>query len=115
MACRLLEDIEPVEIEYEKGKVTKSFLRKVLELVDKYETKEEYILSIAYMVARNKKYEEDDIVTFYRRLKNLIKELDDDWKNKLKEIMQNVVKLYYVKLDTATRDLLEEGVICMKE
>jgi alanyl-tRNA synthetase len=106
-ACELLKDIDTTDKE-EKGRVTKSFLRKVLELVSKYDSKEEFLLSLAYMVARNKKYDEDDLVKFYRRLKEQIKELSDDWKKELGEIMQNAVKLYYVKAE----NLFEEDLLC---
>ena len=107
IACKLLKDIETTDGE-EKGRVTKSFLRKVLELVDRYDNKEEFLLSVAYIVARNKKYDEDDLVKFYRRLKEQIKMLGDDWKKELREIMQKVVKLYYVK----AKNLFEEDLLC---
>jgi len=108
IACKLLEDIGVTDREEEKGRVTKTFLRKVLELVGRYDSKEEFLLSLAYMVARNKKYDEDDLVKFYHRLKDQIKELGDDWKKKLGEIMQNVVKLYYIKAE----NLFEEDLLC---
>ena len=108
IACELLKDIEATDRE-EKGRVTKTFLRKVLELVDRYDSKEEFLLSLAYMVARNKKYDEDDLVKFYRRLKEQIKKLDkDNWKKELGEIMQNTVKLYYIKAE----NLFEEDLLC---
>ena len=106
-ACELLKDIEITDRE-EKGRVTKTFLRKVLELVDKYDSKEEFLLSLAYMVARNKKYDEDDLVKFYRRLKDQIKGLDENWKDELRKIMQNVVKLYYIKVE----NLFEGDLLC---
>ncbi|RLI78839.1 hypothetical protein DRP05_05960 [Archaeoglobales archaeon] len=107
IACELLKDIETIDKE-EKGRVTKTFLRKVLELVDRYDSKEEFLLSLAYMVARNKKYDEDDLVKFYRRLKDQIKRLDGNWKDELRKIMQNVVKLYYIKAE----NLFEEDLLC---
>ena len=108
-ACELLKDIDAVEREGDRGKVTKSFLRKVVELIEKCDTKEEFLLSVAYMVARNKKYDEDDLVKFYRRLKEQIKKLgEDNWKKELREIMQNTIKLYYVKAE----NLFEEDLLC---
>ncbi len=107
IACELLKDIETTDRE-EKGRVTKTFLRKVVELVDRYDNKEEFLLSVAYMVARNKKYDDDDLVKFYRRLKEQIKRLGDNWKKELRKIMQNVVKLYYVKAE----NLFEEDLLC---
>jgi len=112
IACELLKDVETVrEEKEEKGRVTKTFLRKVLELVDKYDSKEEFLLSLAYMVARNKKYDEDDLVKFYRRLKDQIKRLGENWKDDLKKIMQSVVKLYYIKAE----GLFEEDLLCTTE
>jgi hypothetical protein len=109
IACNILKDIDITDRE-EKGRVTKSFLRKVLEFTDKYSSKEEFLLSVAYMVARNKKYDEDDLVKFYRRLKEEVRKLDDHgWRDELKQIMQNVVKLYYIKAE----NLFEEDILCM--
>lgn len=106
--CELLKDIDAVKGEGDRGKVTKSFLRKVVELIEKYKTKEEFLLSVAYMVARNKKYDDDDLVKFYRRLKEQIKELGENWQKELREIMQKTVKLYYVKAE----NLFEEDLLC---
>lgn len=109
IACSLLKDIDASLEREERGKVTKSFLRKVAEMINEYRSKEEFLLSVAYMVARNKKHDRDDLVTFYNRLIKEIKKLDDEsWKKELAQIMENVVKLYYVKAE----NLLEEDLIC---
>lgn len=111
IACELLKDIEVTDKE-EKGRVTKTFLRKVLELVNKHDSKKEFLLSLAYMVARNKKHDEDDLVKFYRRLKEQIKGLgDDNWQRELEKIMQSVIKVYYVK----SENLFEEDLLCTTE
>jgi len=99
-ACKMLEGIKPIKDESssEKGAVTKSFLRKVFELIESSKTKDEFLLSVAYMVARNKKFDDDDIVKFYIRLKNFVNELSgDNWKNAVRDLMKLVIQIYYIR------------------
>lgn len=93
-ACELLKDIEISEDE-EREKVTKSFLRKTLELLDKSDTKEEYLIDVGYMVARRGG---EDPKNFYKRLRTIVNELGDDWRNELKKILECAVKISYIKL-----------------
>jgi len=95
-ACELLKDIEISEDEgKEREKVTKSFLRKTLELLDKSDTKEEYLIDVGYMVARRGG---EDPKNFYKRLRTIVNELGDDWRNELKKILEYAVKISYIKL-----------------
>jgi hypothetical protein len=100
-ACELLKGI-PIakdEKEEKEGKVTKSFLRKVYELLYEAEGKEDYILSVGYMVARRKSH---NSVEFYKRLKNIVNSLSGDW-NKVREdlrgILEQVIKIGYIRAE----------------
>ncbi len=96
LACRLLDGIEVVKGE-ESGKVTRTFLRKALELIEESEGKDEYIMSVGYMVARNKG---DDTVTFFKRLREEVEKIQSDWKDakeELKKLLEYVIKVYYVR------------------
>lgn len=110
-ACKLLEGIEVVKGEDERkkdeeGKVTKSFLRKVFEFLDEVESKEEFIISVGYMVARKKKKEESiketDATKFFRSLKECVEKKEGDWekiKSELRDIMEYTIKIYTIKAE----------------
>ena len=96
VACKLLKGIKAVKGE-ESGMVTRSFLRKTLELIEESEGKNEYLVSVGYMVARNKG---DDTVTFFKRLKVEVEKIQKDWKvakEELKKLLEYVIKIHYVR------------------
>ncbi len=104
-ACKLLQDIEVVERE-EEGRVTRTFLRKVLELLDEVESREEFIVSIGYIVARKKGKEdvkkEKDVIKFFKNLRNCVKEKEGGWseiRNELKDILEYAIKIYMIKAE----------------
>lgn len=100
-ACMLLKNIETVEGE-EKDKVTKSFLRKVFELLDESESKEEYLISVGYMVARKEAKRGSDVVVFFERLRDIVKGMQKDWndaRKELKKLLEYTIKLYYIKAE----------------
>jgi hypothetical protein len=101
-ACELLKGI-PIakdEKEEKEGKVTKSFLRKVYELLYEAEGKEDYILSVGYRVAIRKS--RNYYVEFYKRLKNIVNSLSGDW-NKVREdlrgMLEQVIKIAYIQAE----------------
>jgi len=100
-ACELLKDI-PIAKEEKEGEVTKSFLRKVYELLYEAEGKEDYILSVGYMVARRKSRNSSNSVEFYKRLKNVVNSLSGDW-NKVREdlrgMLEQVIKIGYIRAE----------------
>lgn len=105
-ACKLLKEIEVVKDEREEkeGRVTKTFLRKVFELLEEADSKEEYIVSVGYMVARRRKEDkkEDDTLKFFRRLKGLVETKQGDWskvRGELKGVLEYTIKLYHIKAD----------------
>lgn len=113
-ACKLLEGIEVVKDEDEReGKVTKTFLRKVFEFLDEVESKEEFIISVGYMVARRKKKretgkkekeetKETDAIKFFKSLKECVEKKEGDWekiKNELRDIMEYTIKIYTIKAE----------------
>jgi len=98
MACELLKDITVVKEEKE-GEVTKSFLRKVYELLEEAEGKEEYIISVGYMVARRKS---KNTVEFFIRLRGTVEKLQGDWskiREELKSLLEHAIKIYYIKAE----------------
>jgi len=104
-ACELLKDIPIAKEEKEgekEGEVTKSFLRKVYELLYEAEGKEDYMLSVGYMVARRKSPNSNNSVEFYKRLKSIVNSLSGDW-NKVREdlrgMLEQVIKIGYIRAE----------------
>ncbi len=98
MACELLKDL-PVVKEEKEGEVTKSFLRKVYELLNEAEGKEDYIISVGYMVARRKGR---NSIVFFKRLENTVNSLSGDWdkiREDLRGVLEQAIKIYYIKAE----------------
>jgi len=117
MACKLLENIEIVkdeeeehkEKEDEEGKVTKTFLRNVYRLLDEVDEREEYIISVGYIVSRKveklkeekkKQLDNIDVVKFFKELKELTNKIEGEWfvvREELRSILERAIKIYYIK------------------
>ncbi|MEM0203758.1 MAG: hypothetical protein QXO16_07050 [Archaeoglobaceae archaeon] len=97
-ACKLLDGIEAVKGE-EEGKVTRSFLRKVFELLDEVDSKEEFIISVGYIVARRKG---GDLIKFFRALRDCVEKEEGEWnkvREKLKDVLENTIKIYTIRAE----------------
>lgn len=97
-ACRLLDGIDTVKGEIE-GKVTRTFLRKVLEILDEAGNAEEYLISVAYIVARKKG---EDNKKFLDRLRKLLDKTSKDWDNAkkdLKKVLEYTIKIYQIRAE----------------
>ncbi|MFN3384498.1 MAG: hypothetical protein ACK401_06340 [Archaeoglobaceae archaeon] len=114
ISCKLLRDIEVLRDEDERrkaekeGKVTKSFLRKVFELLDEVGSKEEFIISVGYMVARRKEEKkekedrESDAKKFFRNLREFVERKEGSWeriRDELRSVMEYTIKIYTIKAD----------------
>lgn len=87
----------PAKEKGSEGDVTKTFLRKILNLATVREY-EEFKLRLAYHVARNSKARADDVIKFYRKLVGLAENapIDKDM-NKLRNFIEYLIMSHIAK------------------